>query len=830
MDAVGVIGREAELLALEAAVDRALQGASATMLLVGEAGIGKTRLLEAVASRAANLGTAVLVGTVRSASSGPFDVIGDALRSWLRGREPSGSMGAFDRGLMLVLPEWPATTNAAELDAAQRRLLAFEGVVHLLRRIVDDAGAVVLIADDLHAADAESVAAFRYIATAAIAGVAVIGAMRRHESSDADEVAASLRTGRGVDVVEVSPLGERAVGALVAALIDAIPPSPLVADILARTDGVPLLVEEVVRGHLDAGSIGFDAVSGVTWRGGAAKVPATVQDLVAARLARLADRQRDVIVAGAVIGDFLPSAMRVVTGVSDDLIADTLAAGVRVGLLETRSGGLGFRHAIIQEAVLDAAVPHLVDTLHHRAAEAFANDAGLGAEGQQRRARHLAAIGADDEAAAALAKASDAWLGAYALLAAERAARQACDLARTPGTRETASDALARALAAQGRWSEALELDEAAAAEHGDPVDRQVRRAMCAIEAGQPERAELVLGDAPGAGDAVPALMLASGRVAIMRGEARQALVCSRHAKASLEVSVEERLAALELEGRAHGFLGDRTAASEAWTRQASEAAAAGRTQAELRAVVHLARIELLTGQPPERLREAVILAEAAGSLIELVLAEENLAAALALRGHLGAAAVTIDRVIERCRDLRLDRLAYLVAERAIIRSYFVASAEEELAEAEAMTTAADLHLLTAALRADIALRACRWEESIEWLERASLLAVAIPGVVPMNAPAWLPWAYAAGGNRRRRGRRPGAGAGPARPRLVPIQGRTRRSRRRCPRRGRRRYRRRHRAGVGPLADRHRRDPRAECVHPRRHQPAPVAPRGTRCI
>src|SRR5205085_419714 len=121
--------------------------------------------------------------------------------------------------------------------------------------------------------------------------------------------------------------------------------------------------------------------------------------------------------------------MRGITEADDEQVAAALGAGVRAGLLETTGGAIAFRHAIIREAVLDAAVPHLVDTLHRRAAAVLGGDTIVDADVLERRAGHLAAVGARDDAATALTAAADRWLNDHALLAAERAARRARDAA-----------------------------------------------------------------------------------------------------------------------------------------------------------------------------------------------------------------------------------------------------------------------------------------------------------------------------------------------------------------------------------------------------------------
>jgi DNA-binding CsgD family transcriptional regulator/tetratricopeptide (TPR) repeat protein len=714
----------------------------------GEGGIGKTRLLADVVACAERLGVAVLAGRAPLATPAAFSLVADALRSWLRSHPVTDPMAPFDRGLSLVLPEWSVSSAPDDLGAGQRRLLALEGVVHLLRAVIRRSEGAVLIVDDLHGADPESVETIRYVAHARLPGLTIIGALRPSESPDADQLLRRLRGDGLADVVEVGPLTERAVGDLIAAILGVHPPSPLVADILARTDGVPLLVEEVLRGHVDAGTVVLDD-DGAVWRGGAAKVPGTIRDLVEARLSLVAERERLVVVAGAVLGDFDPVVMRVVAEADDLLLANALTAGVRVGLLETIGGSTVFRHAIVREAVLDVTIPHLVDTMHRRAAAALSGADALGADALERRARHFGAVGAHDDAADALVAAADRWLHDHALLAAEHAARGACDIARTPSMRAVAADSLARVLTAEGRWSEAFELDEATVAVHGDTPERRRRRASCALDAGRPEAADPIIAAALEAGDDTPALLLTAGRAALVRGDAQYALECAGSVlMGSASTGVDVRLAARELEGRAFDFAGDRAAARASWSRQARDAAAARRTQPHLRAIVQLGKVELFAGERPQRLYEAVELARDAGSLVELAWAEENLAIALALHGDLPAALAVLDDAIARCRQLRLDQLAYLLASRAMTRSFMVESVEDDLTEAEAIAPTADVRLHTAGMRGDIALRAGRYDDAVEWFERGAALARDMPGVVPMTSVCWLPWALAAAGRR----------------------------------------------------------------------------------
>lgn len=747
-----VAGREVELDLLLRAVRGARAGEASCTLLVGEGGVGKTRLLGEAAAAGRQLGVGVLAGRAPITTPVAFSVVAEALRSWLRGhprpRAEESTGSPLDRGLRLVLPEWAGSPDgAADLSGPQLRLLALEGVVHLVREIADANGGAVVVLDDLHAADPESLEATRYLASAAIEGVTIVGALRPGEAALADDFVRGLGQSGAAEVVDLTPLDERAVTDLIAALLDSDPPAPLVADIMARTDGVPLLVEEVLDAHLRAGSVEVDG-EGTRWRGGSAVVPKTVRGMVESRLERMSRVHADVLVAGAVLGDFEPALLAGVAGKGTAAVHDALAAGAHVGLLETAAGAMGFRHAVIREAVLEATLPHVVTALHMRAASALAGHPAADATALERRAHHLTQIGEHDNAATLLAAAAEIRVDEHALLNAEALAERAFDLARAPGVRASASDARARALAAQGRWSEALDVDQATVAEHGETSARQHRMATSAIDAGQPELARPTIDRAIAAGDLSPGLLIVAGRAAVVTGRGEEALAYAQQVldDGAGDCDLDARLSALELQGRAFDYLGDRAAAEETWSTQAAEALSAGRTQTQLRALVQLGKVELFAGRAPARLHEAVEVARTAGALIELSWAEENLGVALGIQGDLVAASALLDGAIRRCRDLRLDNLPYLLLQKAATDSHMTGPVDGLLDEAEALAPTDDIRLHSFGLRGDIALRDGSYDDAIHWLQRCKEIMDALPGIVPSDSPCWLVWALAAAG------------------------------------------------------------------------------------
>jgi DNA-binding CsgD family transcriptional regulator/tetratricopeptide (TPR) repeat protein len=727
------VGREAENDILARAVEGARAGHSACLLLIGEGGIGKSRLLNDAGTAARRAGIGVAAARAAISSPAPFSLVAEALRSWLRGHELRAVPPPFDQGLRLILPEMPAA-DTADLTDGQLRLLALEAAVRVLRDVARESNGALLALDDLHAADPDSLETIRYVAAARVEGLTIVAALRPGESALADEL---VRVLRGSAVIELEPLGRRAIADLLAHLLDSAPPAELVADVLSRTDGVPLFVEEVVDAHLRARSVIVEAGS-AHWRGGPVALPRSVREMVTARLEPLPRQFRDVLVALAVTGvPDPPGLVPVVAATDDDVANEAFRRGVEAGLLVTGGGVIAFRHAVIREAVVDAAVPQLVASMHRRAGAALTDRSMLA-----RRAAHLAAAGDRDQAADAFAAAAACELAAHALLGAERLARRAVDLAGAAQTRAAAADALAAVLAAQGRWADAFEIDEMTIRDGDDSAERRHRMASAALEAGYPDRAKAVLASAD---DGLPVSRLLAGRIALVGGDAAAALAEADHVLGQ-PVDVDTRLAALDIRARALDFLDHRARAADAWTDQAAEADAAGRTQAKLRALFQLGKQEFFAGGLPVRLRETVEVAASAGALLELAWAEETLAVALTLQGDPAAALEVLEAAIGRARELHLDQLGFLLVAQAGALSFSQPDVEAIFAEAEALAPAPDLLMFTSSIRADIALQHGRYDDAVAGFEAVERMLANMPGAAPIDSSCSLIWAYSAAG------------------------------------------------------------------------------------
>jgi tetratricopeptide (TPR) repeat protein len=379
-----MFGRGRELAALSAAWSAARAGHGQVVLVTGEAGIGKTRLVTELARRADNAGARIAVGA-------GVDVGGEApLAIW---QELAGALV----GVVPVPPEsmgWPAELGRLAPDLAGalgrraappvvaapelERLRLFDAVLRLVEWAASGRP-VLLVAEDLHRADRASLALCAHIGRR-LGGLPVLFVLTRRDRPsrpDADALLADL-AGRGVEVteLEIGPLGRSEVVEVarsVAALAD-----PSLAQVVDAADGNPLLAVESARA-LAAGS---------------AAPPSSLRAVVRTALGTLPGAARELAEAVAAAGRTLSAAEIAAlpaTAEAERHVLDT-------GMARRARGGLAYRHALLAEAaradLRDPERTHLAVAL---AVEAAAEHGDASAA---EVARHLQRAGRDDLAAA----------------------------------------------------------------------------------------------------------------------------------------------------------------------------------------------------------------------------------------------------------------------------------------------------------------------------------------------------------------------------------------------------------------------------------------------
>ena len=592
-------------------------------------------------------GCAVLTGRAPIATPAPFSLV--SRRAAVVAARPSRPTDPMPP--VRPRPRAGAAGVAGRVAARRPRRRAsagcspLEGVVHLLRAIVADAGGAVLLVDDLHAADAESLEAVRYIAAARDRG-----SHRRRRAAPV-RVAPTPTSSCACLRRDGSPRSSRSRRSTSGPWATSSPrssstnpPSPLVADVLARTDGVPLLVEELVRGHVRRGHGRRWTTAAATWRGGAAQVPGTIRDLVDARLAPLDAPERDRSSSPARwSATSSRTVMRAVTGPTTRTIAGG-HRGRRAGrpARDRPAAPTAFRHAIIREAVLDATVPHVVDTLHRRAANALERRTAIDAEALERRARHLAAVGAHDEAATALTSAADRLCSTTTRCSRPSAPRAAGEatrrIARGPRRGGRRARRVARRAGPVVRGARARRGHRGRARRHAGPpapaghvrARRRAARRRRRRPRRSPARPETTRPELRARRRAGPRSSAATAR---RRSPARERVLGSeRRGDRRPARGARPRGPRLRLPRRPRGGAGRRGRGRHA-TRRRPDA-----PRRSCGPSCSSARSSCSPASRPHRLYEARRAGPGRGSLVELAWAEENLAIALAIAGDLAAA------------------------------------------------------------------------------------------------------------------------------------------------------------------------------------------------
>jgi DNA-binding CsgD family transcriptional regulator len=370
-----LVGRDAFLALFERRLADAAAGSGRLVFVAGEAGIGKTRLLGAVARQARDSGFAVA-----RAAAFPGDVqslaglLLDLASGLVAAREPA--LGELGRRLTARVRPISGDTG----DAHHRRRLLVQDLADLLVT-ADPGGAVLIVLEDLHWADELSLDVLGHLAgRLAARPVLVAGAYRSDELYPAlpmRELRARLVSQRLAEEIRLPRLGLAQTAAVVSAVLGRPAPAQVVAAVHQRSDGIPLHVEEFLA------AVGQDALtpgSGAAVQ--AAAVPDTLGDAVVSRARRLAARTREVASAAAVIGrSFDFDLLAEVTGVTSDEVAGALRELQDAYLVLPGADAVSFdfRHALIRDALYaDTDLPAR-RRLHQRAARAAAGRGYRGA-------------------------------------------------------------------------------------------------------------------------------------------------------------------------------------------------------------------------------------------------------------------------------------------------------------------------------------------------------------------------------------------------------------------------------------------------------------------
>jgi DNA-binding CsgD family transcriptional regulator len=384
-----LIGRAAELSSLHAALEDARAGQGRVVVVEGDAGLGKTRLVEHFTSQA---------GGVRVLAGGGVPLAADV---------PYAPMIEVFRALAALYPPaadelLPRDRPAGAGPPGSARLL---GLAADAVRAAAGQAPVVVVIEDLHWADASTRDLVSYLARVLrrdpVLLLVTVRAEELHPARPVAEMVSELARTPHAERLVLNPLDRDEVASQLRGITGVTPPATMVDQMVTRAAGNPFFTEELLAASADPGAL-----------------PATVREVLLTRVARLPAPGRRVLQAAAVLGRSMPHELLAAVTDPADMNAG-LPPAVAHRLLEPDGNGYVFRHPLIQEAVYADVLPAARRDLHARAAAQLAATSAAATVTEMaghvvQAAYHWRAAGAADRALAAAVRAGGLAAAAHA--------------------------------------------------------------------------------------------------------------------------------------------------------------------------------------------------------------------------------------------------------------------------------------------------------------------------------------------------------------------------------------------------------------------------------
>ena len=372
------VGRGPELAELSAGLGDALAGRGRVFLLQGEPGIGKSRLADEVVSRAKARGAHVLIGRCWEAGGAPaYWPWTQSLRAYVRAVEPGDvrrQLGASAAEVAQIVPQlhelFPGLPEPETVDSEAARFRLFDSTASFLMRAAAERP-LVLVLDDLHAADEPSLLLLQYVASSLEdSRILIVGTFRDLDPTVQEPLEGTLaELGRSPVTrrIPLSGLDREEVAQLAELTASTTPTDRLVAELYAETEGNPLFVSEIVRLLAAEGRLGSEAA-------GKIPIPETIREVIGRRLRTLSGECRRVLSLGSVFGrEFgLVALERTADYTGIDKLLSVLDEAITARVVEELPGSFGrlrFGHALTRDSLYEEIPATHRARLHLRVAE-----------------------------------------------------------------------------------------------------------------------------------------------------------------------------------------------------------------------------------------------------------------------------------------------------------------------------------------------------------------------------------------------------------------------------------------------------------------------------
>ncbi|HLF76617.1 MAG TPA: AAA family ATPase [Dehalococcoidia bacterium] len=372
-----MVGRDQELDFLAERLQAARSGDGQLLVVAGEPGIGKTRLLAEFSARARADGWLVLSGAAyETEGMPPYLPFAEALRGYIRvvpDEDLASVIAGVKTELALLMPELRDRLQDVQPSAAQSsdadRYQLFERVSNFLLGLArtSESRGLLLCLDDLHWADRSTLLLLHHLARK-LKGVPLLVA-GSYRTQDVDPtrpfftLLADLARERLDERLSLEPLSlEQASELMQSAGLEV--SQGTVEAIYRQTQGNPFYLEEVLR-HLQAEDLLDTNLDSANWA-----IPEGVRQVIGKRVLGLRTEARRLLQAGAVLGDgFQFEIAGAMSEVEEQVLMDALDQAIGAGLLREEGDVCRFGHPLIQRTVYDSLTAARRRALHLRAAE-----------------------------------------------------------------------------------------------------------------------------------------------------------------------------------------------------------------------------------------------------------------------------------------------------------------------------------------------------------------------------------------------------------------------------------------------------------------------------
>jgi DNA-binding SARP family transcriptional activator len=373
------VGRERELDELLVGLEDAVAGHGRLFLLVGEPGIGKSRLADELIGRARARGARVLVGRCWEAGGAPaYWPWVQSMRACVRETDPEtlrAQLGTGASDLAQLLPElrelFPDLPEPPVIESGGARFRLFEASSSFLQSAARNRPLLIVL-DDLHAADEPSLLLLQFLARElAESRLLVVGAYRDVDPSPTGPLTAALTelSREPVTVtVALAGLGERDLARFIDLTSAEAASEELIAAIYEETEGNPLFVGEIVRLLATEGRLEDEHARRFA-------IPQSVRDVIARRLRHLSEECNRVLMLASVLGrEFDLDALARMGGVSEDALLGSLDEAMTARVVADVPGSrtrLRFAHVLIRDTLYDGLTTARRVRLHRLAVDAL---------------------------------------------------------------------------------------------------------------------------------------------------------------------------------------------------------------------------------------------------------------------------------------------------------------------------------------------------------------------------------------------------------------------------------------------------------------------------